>query len=56
LNQSCKHWLLGDALQFIINKTCGVCGCYVVVPNSLGDPNANAFDVELTKLVIHMKH
>jgi hypothetical protein len=50
--------LLGDALQFMINKTCGVCDEFtnVVVPNSLGDPNANAFDAKLTKLVIHMKH
>jgi len=49
LNQSCKHWLLGDALQFIITKTCEVHDEVVHVVNldGMGDPKANAFDVEL---------
>jgi hypothetical protein len=44
-------------LQYVINKTYEVCDelINVVVPNSLGDLEANAFDVELTKLMICMK-
>jgi hypothetical protein len=44
-------------LQYVINKTYEVCDelINVVVPNSLGDLEANAFDVKLTKLMIRMK-
>ncbi len=36
LNQSHRHWLLGDVLQFVISKTCEVCDelANVVVPNN----------------------
>ncbi len=57
LNQSCRHYLFRDMLQYVINKTYKVRDelINVVVHNSLGDPKANAFDVELTKLIIRMK-
>jgi hypothetical protein len=44
-------------LQYVINKTYKVCDEFinVVVPNSLGDLEANAFDVESTKLMFRMK-
>jgi hypothetical protein len=44
-------------LQYVINKTYEVCDelINVVVPDSLGDLETNAFDVELTKLMICMK-
>jgi hypothetical protein len=40
LNQSHKHWLLGDALQFIITKTHEVCDeiGHVVNLDGMGDP------------------
>jgi hypothetical protein len=44
-------------LQYVINKTYEVHDelINVVVLNSLGDLEANAFDVKLTKLIINMK-
>jgi hypothetical protein len=49
LNQSRKHWLLGDALQFIITKTCEVHDevGHVVNLDGIGDLEANVFNVEL---------
>jgi hypothetical protein len=50
LNQSHRHWLLGDVVQFVISKTCEVCDelVNVVVPDKLGDLKVNAFDATLT--------
>lgn len=58
LNQSCIHWLLGDALQFIITKACEFRDDVVnlVVLDSMGHLEANVFDAKVTKFTIHMKH
>jgi len=58
LNQNYKHWPLKDALQFIITKACEFRDDVVnlVVPNNMGDLEANVFDVKLIELTIHMKH
>jgi hypothetical protein len=47
-----------DALQFIITKACEFHDDIVnlVVPNNMGDLEANVFDAKLTKLTVHMKH
>ncbi len=46
LNQSCKHWLFGDALQFVITKAHEFHDDIdnLVVPNIMGDPEASVFD------------
>jgi len=57
LNQSQRHWLLGDALHFILTK------CqefhdelsHQKVPNNLVEEEVNVFDYELEKLISHMK-
>jgi hypothetical protein len=57
LNKSCRHWLLVDALQFSITKTLEVCDevDHAVNHDGMANPEASAFDVELAKLMIHMK-
>jgi hypothetical protein len=58
LNQSCGHYLLGDALQFILTKACEFHDDVVnlVVPNNMIHLEANVFDAKLAKFTIHMKH
>lgn len=58
LNYSHGHCLLNNTLQFVITKTREVHDeiVNVVVPNNVGDEEAKAFDVELTNIMIHMKH
>lgn len=50
LNQSCKHWLLGYALNFVIAKTREFHDEVdnVVVFDNMGGLKANVFDVEIT--------
>ncbi len=57
LNKNHEHWLLGDALQFIIIKIHEFCNYVVdvVVLDNMADPKANGCDVELRKLTIRMK-
>ncbi len=49
LNQSHEHWLFGDAPQFVITKAHEFCDHIVnlVVPNFMGDPEANALNKKL---------
>jgi hypothetical protein len=49
LNQSRKHWLFGDAPQFVITKAHEFCDDIVnlVVLNNMGDPKASTFDAKL---------
>jgi hypothetical protein len=49
LNQSHGHWLLRDALQFGITKAHEFHDDIInlVVPNSMGDPEASVFDAKL---------
>lgn len=58
LNYSHGHCLLNNTLQFVITKTHEVHDeiVNVVVPNNVGDEEAKAFNVELTNIMIHMKH
>ncbi len=50
--------MLNNTLQFVITKTCEVHDeiVNVVVPNNVGDEKAKAFDIKLTKIMIHIKH
>jgi len=54
LNQNCEHWLLMDALQFVITRAHEFHDdiANLVVPNSMGDPEANVFDAKLVKLMV----
>lgn len=58
LNKNCEHWLLGDALQFVIIKIHEFCNYVVdlVVLDNMANPKANVCDAELKNLTIHMKH
>jgi hypothetical protein len=58
LNYTHGHWLLNNTLQFVITKTCEVHDeiINVVVPNNVGDEEVKAFDIELKKIMIHIKH
>jgi len=50
LNQSCRHWLLGDALNFVIIKICDFHDevVNVVVLDNMSGLRENVFDVGLT--------
>jgi len=57
LNQSHAHWFLRNALHFFLTKTWEFHDKVVdvIVPNNMGDLEANVFDVELDELMVHMK-
>jgi hypothetical protein len=57
LNQSCGHWLLKDALQFVITKAHEFRDDVVnlVVLDNMGDLEANVFDAKLAKLTVRRK-
>jgi len=54
LNQNCEHWLLMDALQFVIIRAHGFHDdiANLVVPDSMGDLEANVFDAKLVELMV----
>lgn len=51
LNKNCEHWLLGDALQFVIIKIHEFCNYVVdvVVLDNMADPKANVWDAKFKK-------
>ncbi len=57
LNQSHEHLFLGNALHLFITKTWEFHDEVVdaIVPNNMGDLEANVFGVELDELMVHMK-
>jgi hypothetical protein len=52
LNKNCEHWLLGDALQFVIIKIHEFCNYVVdlVVLDNMADPKANVCDAKFKKI------
>jgi hypothetical protein len=58
LNKNYEHWLLGDALQFVIIKIHEFCNYVVdlVVLDNMADPKANVCGAKLKNLTICMKH
>jgi hypothetical protein len=54
LNQNRKHWLLKDALQFVITRVHEFHDdvANLVVLDSMGDLEANAFDGKLVELMV----
>jgi hypothetical protein len=57
LNQSHEHWFLGNALHLFITKTWEFHDEVVdaIVPNNMGDLEANVFYIKLDDLMVHMK-
>jgi hypothetical protein len=57
LNQSHEHWFLGNSLHLFITKMRVFRDEVVdaIVPNNMGDLEANAFDEKLGELMVHMK-
>ncbi len=57
LNQSHEHWFLINALHLFITKTSESHDKVVdaIVPNNMGDLEANVFYVELDEFMVHMK-
>lgn len=54
LNQNRRHWLFRDALQFVITRAHEFHDdvANLVVPNNMGDLEANVFDAKLEKLTV----
>jgi len=58
LNQSHEHWFFRNALHLFITKAWEFHDKVVddaIVPNNMGDLEANVLNVELDELMVHMK-